>query len=103
VYKETRTLERLSDTQRIGEGEQVSSCWLEDKMSSWKKIPLFFLEYLHFQTEKCFKKEARDFVALRTERQEVRSIGTHPPPHSLTPSPPSLTLTFSLRQTSLRL
>ncbi|XP_028409728.1 uncharacterized protein LOC114532426 [Dendronephthya gigantea] len=44
MLKETRTLERLNDTQRI--------------------------EYLHFETEKCFKKEARDFIVLRTERQE---------------------------------
>ena len=44
MLKETRTLEKLNNTQRI--------------------------EYLHFQTEKCFKKEARDFVVLRTERKE---------------------------------
>ncbi|CAB3991539.1 -related lipid transfer 9 [Paramuricea clavata] len=44
MLKETRTLEKLSDTQRI--------------------------EYLHFQTEKCFKKESRDFIVLKTERKE---------------------------------
>ena len=44
MLKETRTLEILNDTQRI--------------------------EYLHFQTEKCFKRESRDFVILRTERKE---------------------------------
>jgi hypothetical protein len=31
-----------------------------------------FVEYLHFQTEKCFKKESRDFIVLKTERKEVR-------------------------------
>ena len=41
------------------------------KGGKWKTI--FFAEYLHFQTEKCFKKEARDFIALRTERKEVNA------------------------------
>lgn len=30
-----------------------------------------FIEYLHFETEKCFKKQARDFIVLKTQRQEV--------------------------------
>ncbi|XP_046847721.1 uncharacterized protein LOC124441316 [Xenia sp. Carnegie-2017] len=44
MLKETRILERLSETQTI--------------------------EYIYFQTEKCFQKHSRDFVLLKTTRKE---------------------------------
>ena len=33
-----------------------------------------FLVYFHFESEKCFKKEARDFIALMSERKEVGNV-----------------------------